>query len=197
MTSNPDPADDLLLSEDERTHALDALGKHYADGRLDTAEFYDRSGAAATARTFGALADVFAGLPGGAPLSRVDGQVVKVPFSDDHAVPGGDKVAASTAAAELSALRARGNTIESLDWIIVGITLISFLVLQVIVGWDYAWIVWPSLIVTLSIPRMILRFSDTDEKVYEDLKKSDAESRKQRLAEAAKRIRELEGGNGR
>ncbi|TLF81174.1 DUF1707 SHOCT-like domain-containing protein [Nocardia cyriacigeorgica] len=195
MAETPDP-DDLLLSDDERTHALDALGKHYADGRLDTAEFYDRSGAAASARTFSALGDVFTGLPGGVPLNRVDGHVVKVPFSGDAAVGGGELVAGSSAAAELSALRARGNTIESLDWIIVGITLVGFLVLQVIVGWDYAWIVWPSLIVTLSVPRMILRFSDTDEEVYEDLKKSEARARKQRLAEAAKRIRELEGGHG-
>ncbi|MBF6088641.1 DUF1707 SHOCT-like domain-containing protein [Nocardia cyriacigeorgica] len=194
MAGNPD-SDDLFLSDDERTHALDALGKHYADGRLDTAEFYDRSGAAASARTFNALADVFTGLPGGVPLNRVDGQVVKVPFSGDEAVVRGDKAAGSAAAAELSALRARGNTIESLDWIIVGITLISFLILQVIVGWDYAWIVWPSLIVTLSVPRMILRFSDTDEEVYEDLKKSEAKARKQRLAEAAKRIRELDSGH--
>lgn len=195
MAANPDP-DDLLLSDDERTHALDALGKHYADGRLDTAEFYERSGAAATARTISAMTGVFAGLPNGVPLKSIDGQVVKVPSPDDHPVAArGGMDAGSTAAAELSALRARGNTIESLDWIIVGITLVGFLVLQVIVGWDYAWIVWPSLIVTLSIPRMILRFSDTDEEVYEDLKKSDAEARKQRLAEAAKRIRQLESGH--
>lgn len=194
MDAISDP-DDLLLSDDERTHALDALGKHYADGRLDTAEFYDRSGAVATARTFSALADVFKGLPGGIPLNRVDGQVVKVPFSDGSAVAADRTVAGSAAAAELAALRNRGNTIESLDWIILGITLIGFLVLQLIVGWDHAWIVWPSLIVTLSVPRMILRFGDADEEAYEALKKSDAEARKQRLAEAAKRIRELESGH--
>ncbi|WP_446221809.1 DUF1707 SHOCT-like domain-containing protein [Nocardia sp. IBHARD005] len=194
MTATPDP-DGLLLSDGERTHALDVLGKHFADGRLDIAEFYDRSGAVATARTFAALTEPFRGLPGGLPLTRVDGQLAKVPFVDDAAAKSvKNPVVTSTAAAELSAIRARGDTIASIDWIIVGITLISFLVLQVIVGWDYAWIVWPSLIITLSIPRMILRFSDSDEEVYEDLKKSENEARKKRLAEAAKRIRELEGG---
>lgn len=188
MAANPDP-DDLFLSDEERTHALDALGKHYADGRLDSTEFYDRSGAVATARTLGALGEAFSGLPGGVPLTRVNGQVAKVPVNDNPPTTGGDN-----AAAELAALRARGNTIDSLDWIIVGITLITFLVLQVIVSWDYAWIVWPSLIITLSIPRMILRFSDSDEEVYEELKKSDAAARKKRLSEATKRIRELEGG---
>ncbi|MFD3746893.1 DUF1707 domain-containing protein [Nocardia sp. NPDC058633] len=194
MTATPDP-DGLRLSDGERTHALDVLGKHFADGRLDVAEFYDRSGAVAAARTFAALAEPFHGLPGGVPLTRMDGRLVAVSAADGTVSKSSDgKVEASTAAAELSALRARGDTVASIDWIIVGITLISFLVLQVIVGWDYAWIVWPSLIITLSIPRMILRFSDSDEKVYEDLKKADNKARKKRLAEAAKRIRELEDG---
>ncbi|NNH68879.1 DUF1707 domain-containing protein [Nocardia uniformis] len=185
--------DDLLLSHDERTHALDALAKHYADGRLDSAEFYERSGAVASARTFGALDAEFSGLPGGVPLTWKDGLVVRVPIpSDTGEVTGG----APTAAVELSALRARGQIIESLDAIILGITLVSFLVLQLIVGWSFAWIIWPSLIVTLTIPRMVLRFSESDEEVYEDLKEAEAEARKQRLAEAANRIRELGSGQG-
>ncbi|MFF2087326.1 DUF1707 domain-containing protein [Nocardia sp. NPDC058176] len=194
MTATPDP-DGLLLSDSERMHALDALGKHFADGRLDSAEFYERSGAVATARTVRALDESFRGLPGGVPLTRVNGQLAKVPFGEGAVVAGGDS-ATPTAAAELSALRARGDRIESIDWIILGTTLISFLVLQVIVGWDYAWILWPSLIITLSIPRMILRFSDSDEELYEELKESETKARKKRLAEAAKRIRELEGDKG-
>lgn len=55
---------------------------------------------------------------------------------------------------------------------------------------------WPSLIVTLSVPRLILKYSDDDEKVYEELKKSEAAERKKRLEEASKRIRELEGRRG-
>ncbi|APE33506.1 hypothetical protein BOX37_05450 [Nocardia mangyaensis] len=191
MTATPDP-DGLLLSDSERMHALDALGKHFADGRLDSAEFYERSGAVAAARTVGALDEPFRGLPGGVPLTRVSGQLAKVPFGEGAVAVGGDSTT-SSAAAELSALRARGHTIESIDWIIVGTTLISFLVLQVIVGWDYAWIVWPSLIITLSVPRMVLRFSDSDEELYEELKESETKARKKRLAAAAKRIRELEG----
>ncbi|MFC4373160.1 DUF1707 domain-containing protein [Nocardia halotolerans] len=193
MTATPDP-DGLLLSDGERMHALDALGKHFADGRLDSAEFYDRSGAVATARTFAALAEPFRGLPGGVPLIEAGGQLSRVPFADEAAAQSGGDAPTGTAAAELAALRSRGETIESFDWIIVGTTLITFLVLQVIIGWDYAWIVWPSLIITLSVPRMILRFTDSDEKVYEDLKKSEVEARKKRLAQADKRIRELDRG---
>ena len=64
--------------------------------------------------------------------------------------------------------------------------------LQLVVDWDHAWVVWPSLVLTLSIPRMILRFGDTDEEIYEELKDSEATSRKKRLHEAANRIHELE-----
>lgn len=186
--------DDLLLSDDERLHALNALGDHYAAGRLDSTEFYDRSGVVASARTLGAIAEPFRGLPGGLPLQAVDGYVRKIP-SDSPAVPEDATSAArreGSPEAELQSLRSRGNLVESLNYAVVGVTLVTFLVLQVVVGWDYAWIVWPTLIITLSIPRVLLKYSGEDEKVYEELKKSDAEARRARIAEAAKRIRELE-----
>ncbi|MFD4293662.1 DUF1707 domain-containing protein [Rhodococcus sp. NPDC058505] len=193
MPTEPDP--DLLLSDDERMHALDAISRHYADGRLDSAEFYERSGVIAEARTVGALGGAFQGLPGGMPLAAVDGRVRKVPFDDAPAIR--DSSPAAAAEAELTSLRSRGGIVESLDWVIIGITLVTFLVLQIVVDWDYAWLVWPSLIVTLSVPRMILNYSDDDEEVYEKLKESDAKARRKRLEQAARRIRELEDGDGR
>lgn len=39
----------------------------------------------------------------------------------------------------------RGETIENLDWIIVGLTLLAFLGLR-IADVQQAWLVWPSLI---------------------------------------------------
>ncbi|MFZ2527335.1 MAG: DUF1707 domain-containing protein [Rhodococcus sp. (in: high G+C Gram-positive bacteria)] len=182
--------DDLLLSDDERMHALNALGDHYAAGRLDSTEFYDRSADVAAARTLGAVREPFRGLPGGLPLEQIDGHVRKV-ASTAPAVR--DSLPASEAAeAELASLRSRGNLVESLDWLIIGITLVVFLVLQIVVDWDYAWMVWPTLIVTLGAPRLFLHYSDDDEETYEELKKSDAKARRKRLGEAAERIRELE-----
>ena len=66
------------LSDDERMHALNALGDHYAAGRLDSTEFYDRSADVAAARTLGAVREPFRGLPGGLPLEQIDGHVRKV-----------------------------------------------------------------------------------------------------------------------
>lgn len=195
MSANPDP-DGLLLSDDERMHALNVIGEHYAAGRLDASEFYDRSEAIASARTLDAMRDSFRGLPGGLPLDVIDGHVRKLPVGGQIESTGAGRTVASPAArsdeSDLSALRKRGGLVESLDGVIFGITLVAFLVLQLIVEWDYAWIVWPSLVVTLSVPRMILRFSDTDEEIYEELKEEEAKSRKKRLREAAERIHELE-----
>lgn len=68
---------DLLLSDSERLHALMALGDHYASGRLDDAEFHARSGDVAASRTLGQLRGSFVDLPGGTPLTTVDGMIVQ------------------------------------------------------------------------------------------------------------------------
>ncbi|EYT62713.1 hypothetical protein H483_0109755 [Dietzia sp. UCD-THP] len=189
--------DDLLLSDSERLHALTALGDHYAAGRLDDPEFHSRSGDIAAARTLGQLRSSFRDLPGGMPLSSVDGMIVQT------AAAGGGELARTSSSSpavsdpdrELQDLRKRGKTVETLDGLVLGATLVAFLVLQFVVGWDYAWIVWPSLVLTLGVPRAILQFTDSDEELYEELKESDDEARKERLRAATERIREL--GDGR
>ncbi|MBB1050698.1 DUF1707 domain-containing protein [Dietzia sp. CW19] len=189
--------DDLLLSDSERLHALTALGDHYAAGRLDDPEFHSRSGDIAAARTLGQLRGSFSDLPGGMPLTSVDGMIVQ-----SATAAGGELVRTSSSAPaasdpdrELQDLRKRGKTVETLDGLVLGATLVAFLVLQFVVGWDYAWIVWPSLVLTLGVPRAILQFTDSDEELYEELKESDDEARKERLRAATERIREL--GDGR
>lgn len=197
MADRQEP-DDLLLSHEERTFALNVLSEHYADGRLDVEEFYDRSGTIASARALSAIREPFAGLPGGVPLEIADGRIRR---SQELATQPDNSGSAALekpvdAEAELASLRRRGSLVESIDWIIIGTTLVTFLVLQFLVDWDYAWLVWPSLILTLSIPRMLFDFSDDDEEIYDELKESDAESRKKRLKQAAKRLRELDDGKG-
>lgn len=203
-----DPAgpDDLLLSDAERLHALTVLGDHYAAGRLDDPEFHARSGDVAVARTLAQLSGSFRDLPGGVPLTSVDGMIVQ------SAVAGGGELMPSSSSsigssigsqapairdpdADLEDLRKRGKLVESLDGVVLGLTLVIFLVLQIIVDWQYAWIVWPSLALTLGIPRLILRYTDADEKTYEKIKKADQKAREERLRAAGDRIREL--GDGR
>lgn len=210
--------DDLLLSDSERLHALMALGDHYASGRLDDTEFHARSGEVAASRTLGQLRGSFADLPGGTPLTSVDGMIVQSATatggelevssssssssssSTSSALSPGSPTGAGTPAArgtdaDLEDLRRRGKLVESLDGVVIGLTLITFLVLQIIVDWQYAWMVWPSLVLTLGLPRLVLRYTDSDEKTYEKLKKADERAREERLRAATERIREL--GDGR
>ncbi|WP_072751358.1 DUF1707 SHOCT-like domain-containing protein [Rhodococcus maanshanensis] len=176
-------------------HALNVVSEHYAAGRLDTTEFYDRSEVIASARTLDVMRGAFRGLPGGVPLEQVDGRLRKIPVGEDNPAAIASRTTSTGADAELSSLRRRGGLIDSLDGVIFGVTLVTFLVLQVVVDWDYAWVVWPSLLITLSLPRMILRFSDADEEIYGELKDAEAKSRKKRLQEATERILELESKN--
>ena len=197
--------DGLLLSDAERLHALMALGDHYASGRLDDTEFHARSGDVAASRTLGQLRGSFGDLPGGTPLTSVDGMIVQSATatggelevssssssssSTSSALSPGSPTGAVTPAArgtdaDLEDLRRRGKLVESLDGVVIGLTLITFLVLQIIVDWQYAWMVWPSLVLTLGLPRLVLRYTDSDEK-----------AREERLRAATERIREL--GDGR
>lgn len=71
---NPSPKPDQALgtglraSDAEREAALRNLGTHFADGRLDRAEFEERADAALAARTQDQLRALFTDLPGPAPV---------------------------------------------------------------------------------------------------------------------------------
>lgn len=178
---------------------LNELGEHFAAGRLDSVEFDELSGKVAVSRTLGELDDVFTGLPGGVPLDVVGGRVVRRSSAQPDADSpqngkGRGEVAVQNAEAELRSLHRRGKLVESMDGAIFGITLVSFLVLQFVVGWSWAWIVWPSLALTLTLPRVFLNYSDEDEELYEEIKENESEARKERLRRAAERIHELESG---
>jgi uncharacterized protein DUF1707 len=71
---NPNPPTDnqrnpgLRASNAERESALRILATHFADGRLDRAEFDERTDAALAARTQDQLRTLFADLPGPTPV---------------------------------------------------------------------------------------------------------------------------------
>lgn len=171
--------DSLRISDNERLTAMSSLAGHYTEGRLDDEEFDERSLAVSRARTRGDLRPLFADLPGqiDAALSpeRLHGVVEK---------RSGD--------ADLDVVRSKGRRIEALDGVIVGVTLVAYLVLQFVAGVTWAWVVWPSLLLTLAVPRLIHNFSDGDEKAYEELKRQEELDRKERIRRAARRMDELE-----
>lgn len=58
----------LRLSDAERETASQALGEHYAQGRLDADEHHERHERIWAARTRGEIPPIFTDLPGGSPL---------------------------------------------------------------------------------------------------------------------------------
>jgi hypothetical protein len=58
----------LRASDSERDAAVHLLAAHYAEGRLDRAEFDERADAALAARTRGQLRALFTDLPGPRPM---------------------------------------------------------------------------------------------------------------------------------
>lgn len=61
----------LRLSDAERAEVAERLSRHYADGRLDEAEFNERLDRAMKAKTHGDLSGLFADLPPGSQESEV------------------------------------------------------------------------------------------------------------------------------
>lgn len=61
------PNQNLRVSDAERAKVGDELSRHYADGRLDEAEFNERLGKAMSAKTRGDLAGLLSDLPQGDP----------------------------------------------------------------------------------------------------------------------------------
>ncbi|MBB3035980.1 hypothetical protein FHU29_000414 [Hoyosella altamirensis] len=92
MSESPDH--DLLLSDDERLHALNVLSEHYAAGRLNVDEFYEQSNTVASARTLDGLRESFRGLPGGVPLESVGGFIRKIQEPERLPAPKQDSDAA-------------------------------------------------------------------------------------------------------
>lgn len=59
------PTDDVRVGHAERQKAADDLAEHFAQGRLEQAEFEERTGAAWQAKTAADLKPLFFDLPGG------------------------------------------------------------------------------------------------------------------------------------
>ncbi|HEY1821412.1 MAG TPA: DUF1707 domain-containing protein [Trebonia sp.] len=74
----------IRVSDAERNSVAELLGQHYADGRLDQAEFDERIGRTMAAKTRGDLSGLFDDLPESGPSGAGPAGPGGL---DDHAVP--------------------------------------------------------------------------------------------------------------
>ncbi|PMC62460.1 hypothetical protein CJ204_05540 [Corynebacterium xerosis] len=136
------------LSDSERATALDALGTHLSEGRIDVAEFDDRSAIVAGATRESDLHPAFEGL-GGLPAALAPKE------SPD---------------AELERIRSRGRVVENIDWIGVALA-IGLGALFMATGWAPPGFALLALAVCSIGGRIVFDFDEDTE--YEALKKAD------------------------
>ena len=190
----------IRIGDADRSAALDALGMHFADGRLTIAEFEERTGAAATAVTRADLAPLFADLPGGVPGSA-GGRATTSPLDPRVSNPSAADSAAASAPTrsllssenELAELRNKGQLVTRIDSALWSIGFILFFVLMFTGITSYFWLALVGAGIGSVAVRSIVGFDDDDEKTFEALSKEEKRERRQRLKLADKRLRELEG----
>lgn len=174
----------LRLSDADRNAALDALSSHFVEGRLSRAEFDERTDLAVRAVTVGDLEPQFEGLPGGVPLTTsTTGEIVP-----RAAAP----VAQADAEVEIEEIRRKGRINEKIDGIAMVTAAVLFFTNLWVFHLPHGWLVWPAGLLVALIGRMVTGFDDSDEKVFEEIKKKDEAERAARLSVALERRRELD-----
>lgn len=171
--------DEIRLSDNERMTALQALGTHYADGRLDLTEFNERTAKVGEARTIGELRPLFDDLPGG------------IPFEPGSLSPRLPATQDSDATRELAELKRKGDLIKKIDLAVGVIAGAIFFLGLFVFHWNYAWLAFLAASPVMVFSRKMLGVKDSDEKALKALEKREQKERQQRLLEAEKRMKEL------
>lgn len=161
--------DEIRVGDAERSNALDRLGTLFADGYLDVAEFEERTGQAAVARTRGELAMLFDDLPA-EPVALEKRTASEVELDE-----------------KLAAKRKMDTAIYTT--LIGGLAV--FFVLQLGFDLDYAWVVYPVVGILVFAWYAVFDISDEEDKILEELLEKERSDRAERLKLAAERRKEL------
>ena len=161
--------DEIRVGDAERSNALDRLGTLFADGYLDVAEFEERTGQAAVARTRGELSMLFDDLPA-EPVALEKRAPSEVELDE-----------------KLAAKRKMDTAIYTT--LIGGLAV--FFVLQLGFDLDYAWVVYPVVGILVFAWYAVFDISDEEDKILEELLEKERSDRAERLKLAAERRKEL------
>lgn len=161
--------DEIRVGDAERSDALDRLGTLLADGYLDVAEFEERTGQAAVARTRGELSMLFDDL-------------LTEPASLEKRTPSEPELDE-----KLAAKRKMDTAIYTT--LIGGLAV--FFVLQLGFDLDYAWVVYPVVGILVFAWYAVFDISDEEDKILEELLEKERSDRAERLKLAAERRKEL------
>ena len=145
MNSTPHDGTDpheIRIGTRERQDAADALSQHFAEGRLDTAEFEERTAAAWNAKTRADVNALFFDLPGGSLDGYLSGSAnSSEDFTTRQVVPVDSETATedSSAIVEAPTEEQPSRAIQVLRMTIPLISLALFFVLRLVVP-QVAWL---------------------------------------------------------
>lgn len=172
----------VRVGDRERTDALDKLGEHFASGYLTPAEFEERTGVAAKARTRGELSTLFADLPDGAGEQGTQ----SVP-----AVVGHEASLSGLSSSELDQMLSKKDKMDALDIAIVVAMFVAFGVGTFGFGWSFSWIAFPIGGLLLALTHLFFGISEEEDEVLEEIQGQANRDRAERLRIAHERRREL------
>lgn len=188
---SPEPSPDsahIRVGDRERSHVLELLSAHFADGYIDINEFEERTGQAAVARTRGDLDVLLKDLPSGNSLAPIPNLAPDAQQRETAQPP-----VKRDADRELESLVKRGKRVEQFDSAIWSVAMILFFVFMIFTSWSYFW-VFPIVAVGGSIAiRSFYQLDDEEEEIFQEINEKETSERNERLRQAAKRRRELEG----
>lgn len=126
----------MRVSDADRSAVAERLGRHFADGRLDQAEFDERTSRALAAKTRGDLAGIFEDLPD---------------LPDDAADDRDGGGPASPAPSRPALPRRRGRRHPVLMWALV---IVACIASWNVIGWGHFWfhpILWPVILLVILV----------------------------------------------
>lgn len=136
--------DSVRIGHEEREKAADDLAEHFAQGRLEQAEFEERTGAAWQAKTVADLKPLFFDLPGGSLNGYLSSQATTGAERSARAparVDGSEEVAASEEGEDADESPRSGfDTALSILMGIIPLVALALFVLLRAVDFDSAWI---------------------------------------------------------
>lgn len=183
----------IRLGNSDRNRAIEVLGMHFADGRLDIDEFEERTAHAATATTFADLEPLFADLPGGTPTTEAAAGPTDSPGSGSYLGGAGASPSELAMQADLEQLRRKGKVVKTVDSVVWTLAFITFFVLMFTDATSMFWVALP-VAGALSVGiRLVTGLDDDDEEAFDELEKAEQKERRKRLKLAVERRKELEG----
>lgn len=162
---------DIRVGDAERSEALEQLSQHFVNGVLAPDEFEQRTSKAAVARTRGDVAQLFKDLP------ELSTPLAEAPATGHEA--------------ELEDMLSRGHKVKVADSVIWTVAMTFFFLGIIVFDWTYFWLAPLTGFAMSMAVRQVLKFSDSDEKLYEELSENESAERAERLRAAAARRREL------